>query len=143
MHSASCVACYYVRACRQSARATALSKGKAASPKDRPVYDVCMSWWLRDGWVEEHEPADLGMPCSTIGPTAQQQLVQLMPACNPKGSATDGSYRPSEAVVCPDSVFDGQSCDVFWWEWNRQRCSKVGIRATTRAMTISPLACRM
>ena len=86
--------------------------GKTASPKECAVCHVCMSWLLCDGLVEEREPSHLRMTCSMRGPTAQQQLVQLMPACNPKGSATDGSHRPSEAVVCLVSALDGHSCDV-------------------------------
>ena len=112
MQSDSCVACYYVRTCPQSARTTAWMKSRNASPKERPVCNVCMSWLLRDGLADEREPSHLRMPCSTRGPVAQQQVVQLMPACNPKGSATDGSHRPREAVVCPASVLAGQSCNV-------------------------------
>ena len=112
MQSDSCVACYYVRTCRQSARTTAWMKNRNASPKERQVCSGCMCWLLRDGLAEECEPSHLRTPCSTLGPSAQQQLVQHMPACNPKGSATDGSHRPSEAVVCLVSALDGHSCDV-------------------------------
>ena len=112
MQSDSCVACYYVRTCPQSARATAWMKSRNASPKERQVCSGCMCWLLRDGLAEECEPSHLRTPCSTLGPVAQQQLVQHMPACSPKGSATDGSHRPSEAVVCPVSVIDGQSCEM-------------------------------
>ena len=112
MQSNSCVACYYVRTCPQSARTTAWMKNRSARPKERQVCSGCMSWLLRDGLAEECEPSHVRTPCSTLGLAAQQQLVQLVPACNRKGSATDGGHRPSEAVVCPSSVLDGQSCEM-------------------------------
>ena len=95
-------------------------KGKTASPKDRPVCNVCMSWLLRDGLAEEREPSHLPPACSTRDPTANQQPVaEAGGGCPLPRSDATSSPTPKRApeAVGGDIVLEPQP--------NKKWCSVV------------------